>query len=398
MKILWVKTDFLHPTTRGGQIRTLEMVKRLHQRHELHYAALDQGNNPEGLQRAGEYSSRQYAVPHVVPSRRSAGFVAQVIAGAFSELPVAVSRYQSEKMRSLISRLTQTEGFDAVICDFLAPAPNFEDLQQCVLFQHNVETIIWQRHAETARDPLRKAYLRLQAKRMFDYEQHVCRTVSRIVAVSDSDARLMQTMFGVSEVTAVPTGVDVAYFRHHGSAEPVADLMFVGSMDWMPNSDGMLYFVREVLPLIRARRPGCTLAIVGRDPGPEIRALAERDSKIQVTGTVPDVRPFLWGSKVSIVPLRIGGGTRLKIYEAMAAGTAVVSTTIGAEGLAVQAPDHIRLEDTPRAFAAACLNLLSDTAERERMERAAWELVSSKFSWDSVVTSFERSIGLVVTV
>jgi polysaccharide biosynthesis protein PslH len=396
MKILWVKSDFLHPTTRGGQIRTLEMVKRLHARHEVHYVALDDGMNSEGPRRAGEYSSKHHAIPHVAPPRRSLAFAGQVLAGAFSPLPLAISRYRSDAMRRCISNLMRTEKFDSVVCDFLTPAVNFEDVSQCVVFQHNVETIIWQRHAETAADPLRKLYFKLQADRMFAFEHEVCRSCSRLIAVSESDAKLMESMFGVKGVTAVPTGVDVEYFTPREAAEPVADLMFVGSMDWMPNSDGMQYFIRDVLPLIRAKRPKCTLAIVGRRPGLEIRELAERDPLLKVTGTVPDVRPYLWGSPVSIVPLRVGGGTRLKIYEAMAARTAVVSTTIGAEGLDVRSPRDIRLADTPQAFADACLDLLDDAVERQRMVDAAWELVSTRFSWEQVVRCFEQGIGLPV--
>ena len=393
MKILWVKTDFLHPTTRGGQIRTLEMVKRLHARNELHYLTFDNGTNPEGLRRAGEYSSKQYTVTHTVPRRGSLAFAGQVFSGTFSRLPLAVSRYESAEMRRLITQLMRTEKFDCVVCDFLAPAPNFEDLRSCVLFQHNVESVIWERHAQNATDPLRKAYFRLQAKRMFEFERHVCRGVSRIVAVSEDDARLMTSMFGLDHVAAVPTGVDVGYFTPEQPVPDVADLVFVGSMDWMPNSDGMAYFVREVLPLIHAKRPECKLAIVGREPGPEIRAWAQRDERIRVTGTVPDVRPYLWGSKVSIVPLRIGGGTRLKIYEAMAARTAVVATTIGAEGLDISSPDHFRRADTPAAFAQACLDLLADAGERQRVVESAWRLVASAFSWDHVADCFERNIG-----
>jgi len=396
MKILWVKTEFLHPTNRGGQIRTLEMLKRLHARHELHYLTYDNGTNVEGRRRAGEYSSKQYTVKYVVPPRGSIAFAGQILAGAFSRVPVAASRYGSAAMRGMISHLTAIEKFDAVICDFLQTATNFENLQKCILFQHNVETIIWQRHEENAPDPLRKAYFHLQAKRMFEFERHVCRSVSRIVAVSEEDARLMTSMFGVDHVAAVPTGVDVGYFTPEAPAPEVADLVFVGAMDWMPNYDGMAYFVREVLPLIHARRPECTLAIVGREPGPEIRGWAERDARIRVTGTVPDVRPHLWGSKVSIVPLRIGGGTRLKIYEAMAARTAVVATTIGAEGLDISSPEHFRRADTPATFAKACLDLLADVGERERMVQSAWRLVNSAFSWDYVADCFERNIGLSV--
>src|SRR6185437_13822916 len=134
--------------------------------------------------------------------------------------------------------------------------------------------------------------------------------------------------------------------------------VFVGSMDWMPNSEGILWFVREVLPVIRRRLPECSLTVVGRKPSEEILQLANDDPHITVTGTVPDVRPYLWQSSVSIVPLRIGGGTRLKIYEAMAARSPVVSTTIGAEGLTVSDGEDIRLADTSESFARICVELL----------------------------------------
>jgi glycosyltransferase involved in cell wall biosynthesis len=160
-------------------------------------------------------------------------------------------------------------------------------------------------------------------------------------------------------------------------------------MDWLPNIDGMRWFCTEVLPLIRRQRPDCRLAIVGREPTREIRAFAERDPLIQVTGTVADVRPFLWKSAVSVVPLRIGGGTRMKIYEAMAGRSAVVSTTVGAEGLDVHPPADIRVGDTAPDFATQCLDLLNDVPVRTGQAQAAWKLVSENFGWDSIARQFE---------
>jgi glycosyltransferase involved in cell wall biosynthesis len=142
--------------------------------------------------------------------------------------------------------------------------------------------------------------------------------------------------------------------------------------------------------LIRNHRPQASLAIVGRTPPPKIVELAAGDSRIQVTGTVPDIRPHLWGSSVSIVPLRIGGGTRLKIYEAMAAQIPVVSTTIGAEGLSVNPPHDIRLADSPQDFASHCLELLASSELRARQSRAAWEMVNANFSWEHVARCFEE--------
>ncbi|HBY62919.1 MAG TPA: glycosyl transferase family 1, partial [Solibacterales bacterium] len=168
---------------------------------------------------------------------------------------------------------------------------------------------------------------------------------------------------------------------------PETTLVFVGSMDWMPNIDGVDWFLAEVWPLIRERRPETTLAIVGRTP-PQ-RFLERRD--ISVTGTVPDVRPYLWSGRLSIVPLRIGGGTRLKIYEAMAAGLPVVSTTVGAEGLEVDGTE-IALGDTPRDFADACLRLLAGEEARRRQAAAALSRVAARFSWEQVARSFERTL------
>jgi glycosyltransferase involved in cell wall biosynthesis len=393
MKILWVKTDFLHPTTRGGQIRTLEMLRQLHREHEVHYVAFDDPANPEGLRRSSEYSTRAYPVAHRVVSKRSPGFALQLVEGLFSEYPVAGTRYRSQAMRDIISRLTAEHDFDAKICDFLTPSINIDDMNGWVLFQHNVETIIWERHAQSGRTPLHRAYFAQQARRMFKWERAVCQASAHVVAVSKVDEQIMRERFGIRETSSVSTGVDLDYFEPPAAARPRYDLVFLGSMDWMPNIDGTQWFVSEVLPLIRARKPDVRLAIVGRNPPPSLTAQAS-DSMV-VTGTVPDVRPYLWESAVSIVPLRVGGGTRLKIFEAMAAGTAVVSTRVGAEGLPVEHGDTIRIADTAQTFAAECLDLLENTSARTALARKALESIQANFSWAQVTRQFEETLRSV---
>ena len=157
----------------------------------------------------------------------------------------------------------------------------------------------------------------------------------------------------------------------------------------MPNIDGMHWFLSDVLPLIRARKPDCRLAIVGRNPPPSLIGAAENES-ITVTGTVPDVRPYLWTSAISVVPLRVGGGTRLKIFEAMAAGTPVVATAIGAEGLPVRHGETIRIADTAEALADECLDLLEDTHAQATMAESALQMVRANFSWEHVTRCFEE--------
>jgi len=391
MKTLWVNTNFMHPTTKGGQIRTLEMLRHLHKRHEIHYVAIEKPAEPEGPKRAGEYSFRAYPFHHHIRSKSSPLFWGELVKGLLSPVPVAVERFHPPGMREFLECLIRKEHFECAVVDHLAPTAYFPDLAHAVFFQHNVETVIWRRHVEHASDPLRRWYLQMQASRMYEFERRVSREAGHIVAVSKTDADEMRKLFDVTRVSEVPTGVNIEYFLPSGEQQSVgADLVFVGSMDWLPNVDGVLYFAREVLPLIRRKRPECSVAIVGRIPPPKISELAAQDKLIQVTGTVPDIRPYLWGSAVSIVPLRIGGGTRLKIYEAMAAKIPVVSTTVGAEGLTVNPPHDIRIGDTAEEFAAQCLDLLADAEGRRSVATAAWEMVNANFSWDQVSRCFER--------
>jgi sugar transferase (PEP-CTERM/EpsH1 system associated) len=395
VKILWVKSDFLHPTTKGGHIRTLEMLRRLHREHEIHYVAFADAAQPEGVERSKEYATRAYPVPFRPPSRRSPRFLGRVLAGLVSPMPVSLDAYRSSRMQSLIEDLRRGERFDALVCDFLTPAVNIPAIEDFVVFQHNVETAIWRRHAEHAADPFRRWYFGRQARVMFEYERAICRCARHVIAVSEADAAQFRESFGVASVSAVPTGVDLDYFRRPAAPAAVADLVFVGSMDWMPNIQGVRFFLEHVWPLIRRRRPECTLAIVGRQPPASLEALAGAPSGIRVTGTVDDVRPYLWGSLVSIVPLYIGGGTRLKIYEAMAAGVPVVSTTVGAEGLDVEHPRDIRIADTPQDFAAQCLELLDDTERRAALAQAALELMAGRFSWERAAGRFAEILESV---
>jgi glycosyltransferase involved in cell wall biosynthesis len=395
MKILWVKADFLHPTTKGGHIRTLEMLKRLHLRHEIHYVGIEDPLHPEGVARSKEYSSFAYPVRHFVPSKGSLAFVGQLAAGLVSTLPVAVARYRSAAMKRKISELVAAHSFDHIVCDFLFPAPNIPDLSRAVLFEHNVESMIWRRRVEHEPGPVPQAYLRLQAKRMFNYEGAVCRAAAQVITVSEIDADIVHREFGAARVGHVPTGVDLEYFAPPSlqSRGPAFDIVFVGSMDWMPNSEGVSWFLGEILPRIRARRPQTTVCIVGRDPHPKIRALAAQASQVTVTGTVPDVRPYLWGAGLSVVPLRIGSGTRLKIYEAIAAKAPVVSTAVGAEGLPLVHGEHVLIADTEESFAESCVRLMESPGLAQTLRERACELVASRFSWESVAREFERLLA-----
>ncbi len=391
MKILWVNQYFLHPTERGGQIRTLGILQQLHHRHEVHYAALHDPATTEGMDNAHSFSTRAYPVPHEAVSRRSPAFLMQLARNVFgSRLPLAVSRYASPELLRKVTELAAEESFDCIVCDFVASGVHIPDIRRAVIFQHNVETTIFERHAQHAKTPVHRWFFRLQARRMRAYEERMCRNSMHVIAVSSIDSQRMRDMFKIDNVSEVGTGVDVDYFRRPPAGAQEIDFVFVGSMDWLPNSEGVLWFAKEILPLIRRRKPNCRVAIVGRKPGPEILDLAAVDARIEVTGTVPDVRPYLWNSKISILPLRVGGGTRLKVYEAMAAGLPLVSTSVGIEGLACRPGCDVLTGDSAEEFAERCVVLLDDPILRDCVSKAGLHLVEENCSWEGVSMQFEK--------
>jgi glycosyltransferase involved in cell wall biosynthesis len=169
-------------------------------------------------------------------------------------------------------------------------------------------------------------------------------------------------------------------------------LVFTGSMDWLPNEDAIVYFVDAILPLIKQQCPEVSLEVVGRSPSRKLQALAEKEKSVRLTGWVEDIRPFVARGAACIVPLRIGGGTRLKIFEAMAMGKAVVSTSVGAEGLAVRSGENILLADTPNDFAESPISLLSNPKRRQLLGTAARTMVQETYSWTRVAEDFASTL------
>jgi polysaccharide biosynthesis protein PslH len=392
MRLLWLKTELLHPVDKGGRIRTYQMLRAIAREHHVTYLTLDDGTAaPDAAARASEYCAEPVTVPFRPPARHSPGFFAALLANLASPLPYAIARYRSPafaaRLRAELARAVP----DVLVCDFLTPAVNLPaGPLPCpsVLFQHNVEAQIWRRHVEVARG-VRRAYFGLQYGRMRAFEARACRRFDRVIAVSAEDAEHFRREYGVADPRWVPTGVDVEYFRPDPSvAREPGHLVFTGSMDWMPNADGIGFFVREVLPLVRREVPEARLTVVGRDPGPELQALAAGSRGVTFTGRVPDVRPWLARAAASVVPLRVGGGTRLKIYEALAMECPVASTSIGAEGLPLRDGLHLLLGDDPPALARACVWLLRDRDRAAAMAAAAARYVRERFGWDRVAERF----------
>ena len=396
MKILWVKANKLLPVHSGGDIRSYNIARQLARRHEVTFLSYYDGvADADYERRLKEHFPRSLCIAtgKAQPSTLARGI--DYMGRIASPLPYAVGRFASKAVQETIQQSFDERKFDVAVCDFLDAAVNFPtDLSvSSVLFQHNVETEIWRRHAETESNPVKRRMYNIEFKKMLRYERNIARKFHHVIAVSEHDRSLMESWVEGSRITVVPTGVDLEQYKPDFSYSPSSPLvLFVGAMDWEPNVDGMEYFCREIWPAVIAGNPAAKLRIVGRNPGERVQRLST--SSIEVTGRVPSVMEHLREAAVVVIPLRIGGGTRLKIYEAMAAGKAVISTSIGAEGLDVRNGRDIVLADSAKSFSSAVSSLLRDSIRREQYERAAAE-TAARFDWSVIGEKFGRTLAMV---
>jgi len=401
MKVLWLNANLLLPLDKGGKLRTWHVMRHLAARHEITYLSFcDPGQPAADHEGMSAVCADLHTVARTDPAKGTARFYLDAARYLVDSVPYGVAKYRSPTFRNMLAGLLEQRRFDAIVCDFLVPIVNLPAQLPCpaLLFTHNVEAEIWRRHAEHATNPLSRYLLRQQWRRMLRFERDALARFDLALAVSEIDRDTFQRLYPDALQTpahVVQTGVDTTYFVP--SAAPVrrAHLVFTGSMDWLPNEDGMQYFVRDILPRIRQVEPDATLSIIGRAPTPAVTRLA-LDAGIEVTGRVDDVRPHIAAGAVYVVPLRIGGGTRLKIFEAMSMGKAVVSTTVGAEGLPVTPGRNILLADEPARFAQAVVHMIRDVDARRSLEIEARRIVVERYDWSAVAEDFEDALERVV--
>lgn len=397
MKILWVKHGKLLPVDAGGKIRSYNILKYLASRHDVTLISPYSGQ-PDT---AYEHELRKHFVNAIPVCTNVPEDSDSILAQAwhyFARLglpaPYAVSKFTSSKVRAILKEKFRGQQFDVAVCDFLAVSRNFPSQLTIptVLFQHNVETFLWRRQAQCEHQWLKKLLFTMEAVKTKRYETATIMKFQNVIAVSETDRRLMASAASVA-ITVVPTGVDLQQFRATSPVKPRGhEVIFTGSMDWEANVDAMQYFCNKIWPRVLSAVPDAKFLIVGRNPHSSVKKLA--CDSVEVTGTVPSVIEYLKSAAVVVVPLRIGGGTRLKIFESMAMGKAIVSTAIGAEGLEIHDQQDIVLADDPPVFADWVVRLLRDEGLRERIGIAASQ-TASQYDWSVIAPRFESVLARV---
>ncbi len=403
MKILFVTPYLPSPPGFGGQRRMHGLMGGLARDHEVSLISLV---NPQADLDSSLRATREYCREVVVVENPP--FALSLRGKRLLQLRSLASRrsfewhsYVQPRLQSELRRLLARERWDVVNVEFAQMAPYRAGLggklgpgaPLFVLDEHNIEYEILRRTAEHEVGPVRRVFNQVNWRKLHAEELRAWRLFDGCTVTSANDEALLHEGRPKARTAVVPNAVDLDHFQHGSTAREPDTLLFFGAMNYFPNSDGLAFFLKEVFPLVLARRPSVKLRVVGHTPD---HVWPLKSASVDIVGFVPDVRPYIERAAVAIVPLRVGGGTRLKILEAMAMGKAVVSTSLGAEGIEAQSGRDLLLADGPEAFAAAVVRVLEDPALADRLGAAARRLVEERYGWPAAVRKLEafyQSLG-----
>lgn len=396
------------PLEGGGQIKSYHTLRALSERYDIKMIAL--------VRSAQERDNVRYLEPFCrngidcyLLNRGKLRDLVHALRGALTKRSFLILRDKQFELDITLRIKHYQRFFDAVHVDHLQMAQYVssrlpERNAAVVLDQHNVEHRIIQRIAENpGTNPLLRWYAGVEWPKLRDFEIAAMRRADVTLAVSDADRDAFCSLAPdlAGRVETVPIGVDTDYFAVAEREPDAQTILSIGTMSWLPNIDAVQWFVGEILPLLRAKRPGTRVCVVGSNPAKTVVALGKRDPGVVVTGTVPDVRPYAKECGVFVVPLRSGSGVRVKILNALAMGLPVVSTAVGAEGIAVTHGENILIADTPQSFADAVCRVLNDRALADHIGANGRALIERMYTWDAVGARlhavYDRVLGTETT-
>jgi glycosyltransferase involved in cell wall biosynthesis len=385
--------ELAFPLNSGKRIRTWNLLSRAAERHRITVLCHRNADTLEAEDAAQAYRDAGMdviVVPRSVPRKEGPAFYARLAGNLFSALPYSVETHTSPALAQAIRDLDESDPPDVWHVEWTPYAQVLKDglgrkLKRVpwVVTAHNVESVIWQRYAETEANPVKRWYVRRQESKFTTFERWAYANATRSIAVSECDAKVMLSRFAAREVDVIDNGVDVSRFRPQRDVERDAgNILFLGSLDWRPNLDAARLLLDVIFPQVRKQVPTATLSLVGRNPPDWLRERTAATAGAKLHANVGDVRPFIHTCGLMAVPLRIGGGSRLKILEALATATPVVSTKIGAEGLHLMPDRHLTIVESELQMAEAIIAAIDDPElARDRAEDGR-RVVAKRYDWN----------------
>ncbi len=391
MKILLLMHFVPYPPTSGALQRNYNLLKEISQRYDVHLVCLtqkallpDETKLNDSIKHVSPFCKTIKVFP--IPSDASPlQWYFLLLCNLFSALPYSVKRFYSKAMLAEINSILHKNAIDIIHVDtidlaqYISPTISIPK----VLNHHNIESALLLRRAANAKSPLTSLYARMQAHRLEKYEKKMVQKFDTNLTVSEIDKLGFEQLCPHAKFSIVPNGTDTEYFSESDSVqEPI--MIFAGGLNWYPNKDAMVYFCTKILPLVVKTCPQARLQIIGQDPPREFNGFKEKGLPVDVIGFVPDIRVYYSRAAVQIVPLRVGGGTRLKILDALAMGKAVVSTSIGVEGLDLIDGKDLLIADNEESFAQKVVMLLTNSESRKRLGKTGRATVEKKYGWDVI--------------
>lgn len=404
MKVIFLSQIVPYPPHGGVLQRGFNIVREIARRHELRLLAFvhrDILKTPEEVdesRRALRAFCQSVEYFQLWPKRSRIDKALAIGAGLALPEPFSVIAHRSSAFARRVHELVDEQGVDVVHYDTIALARFMDSAPgiPSVLTHHNIESQLMARRAAVERWPA-KSYLSMQTRKLAAYEKAMSPRFDINVMMSELDAEALRGIAPGVQTAVVPNGVDVSYFSPTSDTEEVA-MIYTGGMNMFANRDAVMHFVDRIWPVIRAARPDARFDIVGQDPPAELLQRAQQDPGLRIHGYVDDIRPLVSKAAVYVVPIRVGGGTRLKVLDALAQGKAIVSTSVGCEGIQVTNGADILIEDEPDAFGRRVVALLNDPPRRRELGARARRLAESRYDWgpigESLTQVYERAITL----
>jgi len=379
-----IDEGFPYPLNTGKRIRTFNLTNELAKNIEVSYLAYGEINS-DAAKYLKSHDITPYAVKPVDLKQHGIVFYLKLFLNIFSPYPYIVTSHYTSRFSEKLKQLVKANNFDAIIVEWTPYARYVENMTSCkkIIVAHNIESDIWKRYLENEKNYIKYLYIKLQYNKLLAFEKNAFKYVDGATAVSGKDSVFIERLNLDYKIAVIENGVDTGYFHPMSEDIKGSTLVFTGSMDWRPNQDAAVYFVEKMFPLLKQEVPDLNVFFVGRNPPQHIVSLGDQDG-IVITGIVDDVRQYIAQGALYIVPLRIGGGSRLKILEAMAMKKPIVSTSVGAEGLEATDGKDILLADTPEDFCNLCLKVLREPQLSENIAEKGFELVHAKYRWESI--------------
>ena len=386
MKILFLSTENPFPVDHGHHLRTYQNLKALSSAHDVHFIGFyNEPMNPADVESVKKMCKTVdfYQIKY---SGKSLAFLWMTLKSQFSAMPVSIRKYIDSRVESRIRELISGDGIDLVHFDLLHMSGYLTTTGDIpsVLINHNVEWMRIQRLTEIAKNPLLKMMLKRETERLRTYENATCEQVDCCIAVSDADQQMLERDAPRGNYEMIPNGVDAAFFKPNKHVPDVKRMVWAGGMDGLYNRDAVDFFLADIWPLIAKEIADATAAFIGKEPSELLRQVAAKDSRITAVGYVDDVRPHVDDALFFIAPLRAGSGTKLKVLNAMAQGRAVLTTSIGAEGIAATPDSEILVADTPQSFAQKAIWLLQHPEKALEIGNRARTVIEREYDWDSL--------------